>query len=79
MFNEHVFSAGGWCTDFNLNFGCLRIALMSSYQKPRAIRLKVDKTIIYADKDGDGKVSFEEFSQVVSTSDVEDTMTLPAI
>ena len=24
----------------------------------------VDKTIIYADKDGDGRISFEEFSQV---------------
>lgn len=26
----------------------------------------VDKTIIYADKDGDGKISFEEFSMVSS-------------
>jgi serine/threonine-protein phosphatase 2B regulatory subunit len=34
----------------------------------------VDKTIIYADKDGDGRISFEEFSQVVSTLDVHKKM-----
>jgi len=27
----------------------------------------VDKTIIYADKDGDGKISFDEFSAVSLT------------
>ena len=27
----------------------------------------VDKTILYADKDGDGKISFDEFCSVSST------------
>jgi len=39
----------------------------------------VDKTIIYADKDLDGKVSFEEFCAVVGTSDVDEKMTLPPL
>lgn len=39
----------------------------------------VDKTIIYADKDGDGKVSFEEFCAVVGSSDVDEKMVLPDI
>eukprot|EP01147_Barroeca_monosierra_P006942 gene6942-7602_t len=37
----------------------------------------VDKTIIYADKDGDGRVSFEEFAAVVGQSDVR--LELPSI
>ena len=37
----------------------------------------VDKTIIYADKDGDGRVSFEEFCAVVGQSDVR--LELPSI
>eukprot|EP00302_Diacronema_sp_CCMP2436_P000167 CAMPEP_0179850052 /NCGR_PEP_ID=MMETSP0982-20121206/7489_1 /TAXON_ID=483367 /ORGANISM="non described non described, Strain CCMP 2436" /LENGTH=180 /DNA_ID=CAMNT_0021735435 /DNA_START=73 /DNA_END=615 /DNA_ORIENTATION=+ len=36
----------------------------------------VDKTMIYADKDKDGKVSFEEFCEVVASSDVELDQTL---
>eukprot|EP00037_Helgoeca_nana_P014227 m.132580 g.132580 ORF g.132580 m.132580 type:complete len:177 (-) comp22460_c0_seq1:937-1467(-) len=39
----------------------------------------VDKTIIYADKDGDGMVSFEEFCNVVGGSDVDEKMVLPEI
>eukprot|EP00041_Stephanoeca_diplocostata_P005778 m.68503 g.68503 ORF g.68503 m.68503 type:complete len:177 (+) comp15990_c0_seq1:96-626(+) len=39
----------------------------------------VDKTIIYADKDGDGRVSFGEFCQVVGQSEVDKTMVLPGI
>lgn len=34
----------------------------------------VDKTILYADKDGDGKISFEEFCAVVDTLDVHKKM-----
>ena len=39
----------------------------------------VDKTIIYADKDGDGKISFAEFCAVVGTSDVDEQMVLENI
>eukprot|EP00126_Sphaerothecum_destruens_P007006 Sdes_comp19641_c0_seq1m11428 len=34
----------------------------------------VDKTIIKADLDGDGKISFDEFCKMVSNSEVYDTM-----
>lgn len=39
----------------------------------------VDKSIIYADKDGDGRVSFDEFCAVVGSSDVDEKMVLPDI
>lgn len=34
----------------------------------------VDKTILFADKDGDGKISFEEFCEVVGNTDVHKKM-----
>ncbi|OON21942.1 putative calcineurin B subunit [Opisthorchis viverrini] len=34
----------------------------------------VDKTIMFADKDGDGRISFEEFCDVVSNLDVHKKM-----
>merc|ERR1712066_609356 len=34
----------------------------------------VDKTIVYADKDGDGKISFEEFCDVVESLDIHKKM-----
>lgn len=36
----------------------------------------VDKTIMEADKDGDGKISFEEFTKMVENTDVSMSMTL---
>ncbi|KAI0685990.1 calcium/calmodulin-dependent protein phosphatase [Cytidiella melzeri] len=36
----------------------------------------VDKTIMEADTDGDGKLSFEEFAQMVSNTDIVKQMTL---
>ncbi|KAF9509857.1 hypothetical protein BS47DRAFT_1377514 [Hydnum rufescens UP504] len=36
----------------------------------------VDKTIMEADKDGDGKLSFEEFTNVVAKTDIAKQMTL---
>ncbi|KAH9045741.1 calcium/calmodulin-dependent protein phosphatase [Lactarius pseudohatsudake] len=36
----------------------------------------VDKTIMEADKDGDGKLSFEEFTQMVANTDIVKQMTL---
>lgn len=41
----------------------------------------VDKTIIYADEDGDGRVSYEEFCKVVGASgaDVDSFVAEPAI
>merc|ERR1711997_1149897 len=34
----------------------------------------VDKTILFADKDGDGKISFEEFCDIVGNTDVHKKM-----
>jgi serine/threonine-protein phosphatase 2B regulatory subunit len=36
----------------------------------------VDKTIMEADRDGDGKISFEEFTHMVESTDVNLSMTL---
>eukprot|EP00056_Hartaetosiga_gracilis_P017061 m.6405 g.6405 ORF g.6405 m.6405 type:complete len:175 (+) comp5189_c0_seq1:157-681(+) len=45
--------------------------------KDKQLQQIVDKTIIYADKDGDGRVSFKEFCDVVGTSEVK--LELPSI
>merc|ERR1712096_45413 len=42
--------------------------------KEQQLQQIVDKTIIYADKDGDGKISFDEFSMIVSNLDVDKKM-----
>jgi Ca2+-binding EF-hand superfamily protein len=34
----------------------------------------VDKTILFADKDEDGKISFQEFCQVVGNTDIHKKM-----
>lgn len=44
--------------------------------KDQALQQIVDKTILEADKDGDGKLSFEEFAQMVSNTDIIKQMTL---
>merc|ERR1711916_216076 len=36
----------------------------------------VDKTIIEADQDGDGRISFEEFTKIVANTDVDSKMTI---
>jgi len=44
--------------------------------KDQQLQQIVDKTIMEADKDGDGKLSFEEFSTMVSNTDIVKQMTL---
>ncbi len=39
----------------------------------------IDKTIRDADKDGDGKISFEEFQKIVENTDIVRQMTLNTI
>ena len=39
--------------------------MVGSNLKDTQLQQIVDKTIIYADKDGDGKISFDEFSEVI--------------
>ncbi|KAL0064757.1 Calcineurin subunit B [Marasmius tenuissimus] len=44
--------------------------------KDQQLQQIVDKTIMEADQDGDGKLSFEEFSTMVSNTDIVKQMTL---
>jgi len=47
--------------------------------KEQQLQQIVDKTIMEADTDGDGKLSFEEFKQVVANTDIAKQMTLEAL
>ncbi|KAF7330769.1 hypothetical protein MVEN_02415800 [Mycena venus] len=44
--------------------------------KDQQLQQIVDKTIMEADQDGDGKLNFEEFAQMVSNTDIVKQMTL---
>lgn len=44
--------------------------------KENQLQQIVDKTIMEADKDGDGKISFDEFLIMVENTDVAKQMTL---
>ncbi len=50
--------------------------MVGSNLKDQQLQQIVDKTIMEADKDGDGKISFEEFQQMVENTDVSMSMTL---
>jgi len=50
--------------------------MVGSNLKDQQLQQIVDKTIMEADKDGDGKISFEEFQAMVETTDVTMSMTL---
>src|ERR1700742_3251496 len=50
--------------------------MVGSNLKDQQLQQIVDKTIMEADKDGDGKISFAEFTQMVENTDVSMSMTL---
>ncbi|KAK9478863.1 hypothetical protein V1514DRAFT_329974 [Lipomyces japonicus] len=50
--------------------------MVGSNLKDQQLQQIVDKTIIEADKDGDGKISFEEFVDSVANTDIAQKMTL---
>jgi len=50
--------------------------MVGSNLKDQQLQQIVDKTIMEADKDGDGKLSFEEFANMVSNTDIVKQMTL---
>lgn len=50
--------------------------MVGSNLKDVQLQQIVDKTIMEADKDQDGKISFEEFKQMVETTDVNMNLTL---
>ncbi|OQV02873.1 EF-hand domain-containing protein isoform 2 [Cladophialophora immunda] len=50
--------------------------MVGSNLKDQQLQQIVDKTIMEADKDGDGKISFSEFTQMVESTDVSMSMTL---
>ena len=39
----------------------------------------VDKTIVYADEDGDGKLSFDEFKKIIEKLNITERMTIDQI
>jgi len=47
--------------------------------KDQQLQQIVDKTIMEADQDGDGKISFEEFCRMVESTDLVASMTLENI
>merc|ERR1711862_896694 len=48
--------------------------MVGSNLKDTQLQQIVDKTILFADKDGDGKINFEEFCEVVGNTDVHKKM-----
>ena len=50
--------------------------MVGSNLKDMQLQQIVDKTIMEADLDGDGKISFEEFTRMVENTDVSMSMTL---
>ena len=50
--------------------------MVGSNLKDMQLQQIVDKTIMEADQDGDGKISFEEFTRMVENTDVSMSMTL---
>jgi len=50
--------------------------MVGSNLKDQQLQQIVDKTIMEADLDGDGKISFEEFTRMVENTDVSMSMTL---
>ena len=55
------------------NFQVLKM-MVGNNLKETQLQQIVDKTILFADKDGDGKISFEEFCEVVGNTDVHKKM-----
>jgi serine/threonine-protein phosphatase 2B regulatory subunit len=52
--------------------------MVGSNLKDQQLQQIVDKTIMEADLDGDGRISFEEFAKMVESTDVNLSMTLDA-
>ncbi|KAK9330713.1 hypothetical protein V1520DRAFT_339793 [Lipomyces starkeyi] len=50
--------------------------MVGSNLKDQQLQQIVDKTIMEADRDGDGKIDFEEFVEMVSSTDIAQKMTL---
>ncbi len=50
--------------------------MVGSNLKDQQLQQIVDKTIMEADLDGDGKISFEEFTKMVENTDVSMSLTL---
>lgn len=56
-------------------FIVLKMMVANNLQDDQLQQL-VDKTIMEADKDGDGKLSFNEFKTIVESTDISQSMTL---
>eukprot|EP00164_Ancoracysta_twista_P002387 GFYU01003162.1.p2 GENE.GFYU01003162.1~~GFYU01003162.1.p2 ORF type:complete len:180 (+),score=67.82 GFYU01003162.1:34-573(+) len=56
-------------------FEVLKMMVGANLSDPQLQQI-VDKTILEADEDEDGKISFEEFSKLMSTADLESKLTM---
>eukprot|EP01134_Creolimax_fragrantissima_P002807 CFRG2807T1 len=54
-------------------YAVLKMMVGSNLQDTQLQQI-VDKTIMYSDQNGDGKISFEEFCQVIAHTEVEEKM-----
>ncbi|OQV24122.1 Calcineurin subunit B type 1 [Hypsibius exemplaris] len=68
-FSIYDIDGDGFITNSEL-FQVLKM-MVGNNLKDLQLQQIVDKTIMYADKDGDGKISFEEFCVVVRNSGVQ--------
>ena len=59
--------------NFNQMFQVLKM-MVGNNLKDTQLQQIVDKTILFADKDEDGKISFEEFCNVVGNTDIHKKM-----
>jgi len=73
-FNVYDMDRDGYISNGEL-FIVLKM-MVGSNLKEAQLQQIVDKTIMEADKDGDGKLSFEEFALMVSNTDVIKQMSL---
>ncbi len=48
--------------------------MVGSYLKDTQLQQIVDKTILFADKDHDNRINYEEFCEVVGNTDVHKKM-----
>lgn len=59
---------------FKINVEQVLKMMVGNNLKDTQLQQIVDKTILFADKDEDGKISFEEFCNVVGNTDVHKKM-----
>lgn len=73
-FKVYDINEDGWISNGDL-FGVLKMMIGSNLNDVQLQQL-VDRTLIRADQDGDGKLSYDEFHQMVKDLDIPSKLTL---